>query len=711
MPSSHGPLANLRTEFSPASAAEARTLPAQVDKYLLGAEIGRGGMGTVYEGHDPLLERDVAIKLVLPRPGEELSRSRLLREARAAARLNHPNTVTVYDAGEFPGGVFIAMERVRGISAWEHLQRHGVFTWQEATRIVVEICQGLAAAHASGLVHRDIKPANILLVDDAGDDAQASVTLNSAGGYRPRAKLADFGLSRTLDGAASGTLEGRVVGTAHYMSPEQIRGERVDERSDIYSLGAAYYTLLTGRYPFEREQVVQVLFAHCSAPRPNPCDCDSAIPPAIGQVVMQAMAKEPRDRFPSALALAERLRELLPESGGAAVAATSRRRRRSSLSIGVGAAAVVLVAAGAAIVWRGSVGSPAPVGAVVSRTDIEKADGGESHDAPSRVKVPLAPGEGVIPVDGEMECLRLAPDGRTLAWGISEGEERYGRLTLVDLTQGVVVETYPQPYRYASLSGVAFLGTSQVLVTCSEGVLAYDRQSGQETLLLKLSDGTPYALDISPDCRQLLVGIGGWKGGGRAELHDVERREGGLWLANRRAVTGNDWGAVRSVAFAPNGAAIAVADEAGGFFICDPQTGTARVEGRLPDPIAPRGEVGYALAWSPDGKQVAVGGHRGVVLLDVATGERQILPAEHARGVSAVAFSSDGQLLASAATDGIRLWNVAEGWQVGPTLQGHEGNVINGLAFCDRNTRLISSGFDRRIRFWSLVAIGRGTAP
>src|SRR5690606_9206745 len=152
---------------------------------------------------------------------------------------------------------------------------------------------------------------------------------------------------------------------------------------------------------------------------PNPCDCDSAIPPAIGQVVMQAMAKEPRDRFPSALALAERLRELLPESGGAAVAATSRRRRRSSLSIGVGAAAVVLVAAGAAIVWRGSVGSPAPVGAVVSRTDIEKADGGESHDAPSRVKVPLAPGEGVIPVDGEMECLRLAPDGRTLAWGIS----------------------------------------------------------------------------------------------------------------------------------------------------------------------------------------------------------------------------------------------------------------------------------------------------
>src|SRR5690606_26654310 len=143
---------------------------------------------------------------------------------------------------------------------------------------------------------------------------------------------------------------------------------------------------------------------------------------------------------------------------------------------------------------------------------------------PSRVKVPLAPGEGVIPVDGEMECLRLAPDGRTLAWGISEGEEQYGRLTLVDLTQGAVVETYPQPYRYASLSGVAFLGTSQVLVTCSEGVLAYDRQSGQGTLLLRLSDGPPYALDISPDGRQLLVGIGGWKGGGRAGLHDVERR-------------------------------------------------------------------------------------------------------------------------------------------------------------------------------------------
>jgi serine/threonine protein kinase len=245
--------------------------PGKLGKYVLRRVIGRGGTGVVYEGEDTLLERPVAIKWVTRgavQGTEQLAaRDRLLREARWAARLNHPNTVTVYDAGEHDQGVYIAMELVRGQSAYDHLQC-GRFTWREATRIVSEICRGLSAAHAAGLIHRDIKPANILLVDEArpatlpkgrsSSSARRALARSGgdAAGYRPWAKLSDFGLSRSLHYNVPVTVEGQVAGTPHYMSPEQIRGEPLDERADIYSLGATYYTLLTGRLPYERDDVI-----------------------------------------------------------------------------------------------------------------------------------------------------------------------------------------------------------------------------------------------------------------------------------------------------------------------------------------------------------------------------------------------------------------------------------------------------------------------
>ncbi len=241
-------------------------------------------MGVVYEAEDALLKRKVAIKL-LPK---EVSTNpealkRFLREAQAAAKLSHPNVVAVFDIGEADGSYYIVMELITGGTAQEVLRSRGTFHWTEATSIVMDVCRGMAAAHKAGLIHRDIKPANIL---------------RSADGI---VKLADFGLVKPA--GRKGTVVtglGEVVGTPHYMSPEQGQSAAVDERSDIYALGATYYALLTGQPPYQAADSIQVLFAHCSQPIPDPRAIVADIPDKCVAILRKAMAKNRAERYANA---------------------------------------------------------------------------------------------------------------------------------------------------------------------------------------------------------------------------------------------------------------------------------------------------------------------------------------------------------------------------------------------------------------------------
>ncbi|HEX8912974.1 MAG TPA: serine/threonine-protein kinase, partial [Humisphaera sp.] len=279
----------------------------RLGKYLLVRALGRGGMGAVYEARDEMLDRRVAVKLLTDGaepgtaatpPGTESSGARrLLAEARRAARLNHPNVVTVHEVDAFEGGYFLVMELIDGHSAQDALAAGGAMPWRQAALVMIEACRGLAAAHRAGLVHRDIKPANLLI---------------ARGGT---CKLADFGIakgaidagSQTGGLALTATAAGVAVGTPTYMSPEQCRSEEVDERSDVYSLGATFYALLTGRPPYVAETAVQVMFAHCGNPIPDPRDADPDVPEACAAVVRRAMAKRRTDRYGSA---EEMLRDL-----------------------------------------------------------------------------------------------------------------------------------------------------------------------------------------------------------------------------------------------------------------------------------------------------------------------------------------------------------------------------------------------------------------
>ena len=226
------------------------------DRYELEELVGSGGMSSVYRAHDRLLDRKVALKVLHEQyTGDAEHVGRFRHEARAVATLSHPNIVTVIDRGEHDGRQFIVLEYVDGENLKE-LIRRGPVPVATAVELAIQISQGLAFAHQQGLVHRDVKPQNVLLDGDG------------------QAKVTDFGIARSLDVQHGMTQTGTVLGTSDYIAPEQAQGQRVDEHTDVYSLGVVLYELLTGEVPFPGENFVAVAMRHIN--EPPPCDSRQA---------------------------------------------------------------------------------------------------------------------------------------------------------------------------------------------------------------------------------------------------------------------------------------------------------------------------------------------------------------------------------------------------------------------------------------------------
>jgi eukaryotic-like serine/threonine-protein kinase len=250
------------------------------DRYELDELVGTGGMSSVYRAHDSLLERNVAIKVLHEHVGRDAEQvERFRREARAVAQLSHPNIVTVIDRGERDGREYIVFEYVEGENL-KQLVLRGPLTVRRALDIAIEIARGLEFAHRQGLIHRDVKPQNVLL---------------PSGG---EAKVTDFGIARELD-VHGLTQTGSVLGTSHYIAPEQARGGAVDERTDVYALGAVLYELLTGRVPFDGDNFVSVALKHVHEEVPSAHELRPEVSPRLDAAVQRAMAKDPAERFAS----------------------------------------------------------------------------------------------------------------------------------------------------------------------------------------------------------------------------------------------------------------------------------------------------------------------------------------------------------------------------------------------------------------------------
>jgi serine/threonine-protein kinase len=253
-----------------------------IGSYRIDQLFGRGGMSAIYRATHIAMQRPVALKVLAAQLAEdEVSRERFMNEWRVAAALRHPSILPVYDAGDTDGRLFLAMEFIEGGDLGHKIETEGALSPPVAMGYLEQMADALDAAHAADLIHRDFKPGNVLLDGE-------------------RALLTDFGLSKLLSSTNKLTAPGRMVGTAQYLSPEQIRGQDVTPRTDVYALGCVIFESLTASSPFEAESDFMLMYAHLERDAPAMSERRPVLPPAADEVVAKAMEKHPDDRFASA---------------------------------------------------------------------------------------------------------------------------------------------------------------------------------------------------------------------------------------------------------------------------------------------------------------------------------------------------------------------------------------------------------------------------
>jgi serine/threonine protein kinase len=678
--------------------------------YRLENQIGEGGMAAVFRARDERLGRLVALKILVPALASDMQfRTRFIAESRAAAVVDDPCIIPVYEAGEPDGVLFIAMRLVPGGDLHGVLEREGRLSPERAVGFISPVASALDAAHRTGLVHRDVKPANILV--DAREDRPDHVYLS------------DFGVSKIVSSAGL-TGPGFFVGTPHYAAPEQVQGLAVDGRADQYALACVTFQLLAGKLPFRSDEARSILQEHVSTPPPPLTASRPDLPGAVDQVLARAMAKAPAERYASCLDFADALREALglpafdpdnASSGPAAarpaasspdtvtlapalprprggrvgrpghITAWVRGHRRSALAL----ACAILAAAGAtAFALQGQVSSPAPKSAGPSPSQA-KSLAAAGHPSPeasastgealgySRVGVSLPSlyaGRSIL-------GLALSPSGETLAiagiyvclWNIASSTDCAtsnavqtasavafspdGKTVAVGGAPGVYLINANTAKLIADYTIPGSMGVNSVAFSPDGRMVAAGDQNGRSYLWdaatgkLTAAIADPgsqgvKSLAFSPDSRTLAVG----DFNGRAYLWDAVTGK----LAGALADPGGK--GVNSVAFSPRGPTVATGDFDGRAYLWD--AATRKLTATITDP----GSYGVnSVAFSPDGRTLAVGDENGrAYLWDAATGRlAATLIAPGSTSVNAVAFNHSGNTLATGDQSGVlSVWHL-----------------------------------------------------
>jgi WD40 repeat protein/tRNA A-37 threonylcarbamoyl transferase component Bud32 len=676
------------------------------------AVIGRGGMGIVLKALDEVLKRIVAIKVMSPTLAAMASaRKRFIREAQAAAAVRDDHVVNIHAVEELKGLPYLVMEYVGGISLQERLDRSGLLELKEILRIGMQTAAGLAAAHKQGLIHRDIKPANILLENGV-----------------QRVKITDFGLARAMDDASE-TQSGVVAGTPQYMAPEQARGEPVDHRSDLFSLGSLLYAMCTGHPPYRASTTLGVLRRVSEESPPPVQQVNSEIPTWLAAIIEKLHRRDPAERFQSAAEVAELLgRHLahLQQPGAVPAPGTLRLpavRRAGLRRWAVAAAALLLACAGLGLSDATGVTRVGEYVATVLR--IHTPEGTlvvELNDPNVQVTIAGGGDELVITGSGPQE-LRLRP-GRYQLHASKDGVPLRLDQELVTITRGgkqivrvsheapapaVAVESADRgktsfPIKLlATLRGegtftrLAFSPDGRLLASSHDGgrLVLWDVAAARVKRTIQAHNLLATGVTFSPDGKQLAS----VSGDSRVPFTNGEIK---LWdpaTGKLRLTLPSSTGGLYAVAFAPDGRTVAATGVRGTVYLWDTATGVKR--GTLKGPTS----TSLSLAYSPDGKLLAQGLMDVVQIWDLARHERIAQLQGHQDEVECVSFSPDGKTLATGSRDRTaRLWDM-KSFRERAILKGHRG-WVRSLAFSPDGKMLASGCWEHMAKLWD-AASGR----
>jgi hypothetical protein len=626
-------------------------------RYQIEALLGQGGMSAVYRALDPNLRRTVAIKLIHPHLATDPNFiGRFKEEAAAVARLRHPNIVQVHDFNNEGETYYMVMEYLVGETLEARLRRLAATSRQmpfaEAIHFCAQICDAAGYAHNHELVHRDIKPANIML------DVQG------------QAILMDFGIVKIIGGDYH-TSTGATLGTAMYMSPEQIRGERIDDRSDIYSLGATLYEMLSGHPPYRTDSVLSLMMMILNDPLPDLRQSRADVPEELLTVVNKALAKDPAERFQRMAEMAAALRRIQVGVEGVPQAATMAEAPKAAPVQPIGTSSVEISAPQEVLRGPQKESTAVPVQPEVKAPvqAIPIMTGGQAKPAEA-VSEPIPAAEAQAKPAAKKNILRYILIGAAV-------------LLLLAVAAGVV--SYfrsKQPPKIA-------------LMPIIYEPVEIDAQTAQNMVNLGSweLDADIMELAISPDGTLL----------GTANDNDWQRYSdyhyyGALWnistgKLNRYLLGHTQW--VTGVAFSPDGKLFATTADDEPIFLWDVQTGTLEqtiktTSGGIADAdFSPSSLLLAAGTWSEVGLwQVS----NGSLLRSLSAGET---------GIKDVEFSPDGSLLAAACDNGsILIWKVSDG-SIFHTLEGHTAEV-RSLAFSPDGAQLASASEDQSVRLWQV---------
>lgn len=691
-----------------------QTVVRQIGKFTVLDYLGAGAFGRVYKARDTELDRIVAIKM--QRTGYMLSQddvARFQREARSAARLRHQGIVSVFDAGQIDGNYYIVSEFVQGVTLDDFVGTKR-FTFRQAAELIADVADAVQHAHEHGVIHRDLKPSNIMLQTvDRGNDSRSDTKCSS---LHVRPMLMDFGLAKRDAAEITMTLDGQLLGTPAYMSPEQARGEghKIDVRGDVYSLGVIFYELLTGELPFRGSSRMLIFQLLEDEPR-SPRRINDKIPRDLETICLKAMAKDRSLRYSSAAELSAELRRWYAGTPIHArpLSAAGRLARwfgRNPLVATLAAAVFLALVLGTTIstyfaikaenraqlaVWRlyssdMKTAQLAWHGGQIGITDnLLQRHGPESATSDLRgfewyYLYRLCHGD-LLTLKGHTGGIRtvaFSPDGRRLASGDGNGHIR-----IWDPVGGQ--QLLPIGGHNGSLNCLAFFPDGDRLVSAGGDCLLriWDLDTGNQILPLTGHTAAVSSVAVSNDGQRIAS----------------SSLDGTIIVWNsvngdKLFVPTGRMGRINGVAFSPDGGRLALAggkpNQRGTVEVWDLSTGDTQL-------MRNESEDDFnGVAFSPNGEQIASGNSDGTInVWDAISGERLRKIVGHQGSVGIVAFSPNGVCLASSSSDGtIKVWNVTTG-DILRTVRGHCG-AVTCVAFSPDGRRLASGSLDNTTRVW-----------